>query len=90
MCVLHSEKTAQDCLKAANWGVEQAIDHFYASGLAGQAGAGGESDLRSIEALYAKYKGERNPIILVCMASTHPGSGMAHSQMCVLVLERPA
>lgn len=47
-----SEKIATDCLKAANWGVEAAIDLFFTSGLQG-AGL----DTRAIEAIFNGYKG---------------------------------
>ncbi|KXZ49925.1 hypothetical protein GPECTOR_19g376 [Gonium pectorale] len=50
-----SEKLATDCLKIAGWGVEQAIDHFYSSGLAVQSTSGG-LDLRAVEAMYQRYK----------------------------------
>jgi hypothetical protein len=52
-----SEKVATDCLKTSGWGVEQAIDHFYTSGLAAQTSTGGV-DLRAIDALYQRYKGK--------------------------------
>ncbi|GIL70345.1 hypothetical protein Vretimale_3465 [Volvox reticuliferus] len=48
-----SEKVATDCLKTTGWAIDAAIDQFYTSGLAAQAGG---LDLRAVEALYKRYK----------------------------------
>lgn len=55
-----SEKIAIDCLKVSNWGVELAIDHFYASGLSSQVSG---VDSRAVEALFAKYKDSDDQLI---------------------------
>ncbi|KAG2494561.1 hypothetical protein HYH03_007327 [Edaphochlamys debaryana] len=51
-----SEKVATECLKSSGWGVEQAIDMFYTSGLAAQATTTGGLDLRGVESMYQRYK----------------------------------
>lgn len=66
-----SEKIATDSLKVSAWGLEQAIDHFYTSGLATQAGAGG-ADLRAIEALWQKYKGTKTGFSEPCLLNGAP------------------
>jgi hypothetical protein len=50
-----SDKIALDCLRATGWGIEAAIEYFYASGL---QGAVPNVDMRAIEALFTRYKGE--------------------------------
>lgn len=45
-----------DCLKAAGWGMEGAIEHFYA---VGYQGAVSNINVPAIEALFAHYKGAR-------------------------------
>ncbi|GFR46472.1 hypothetical protein Agub_g8049 [Astrephomene gubernaculifera] len=60
-----SEKLANDCLKSTGWGVEQAIDYFYTSGLANQTSSSGGLDLRAIEALYQQYKEPGEELISV-------------------------
>ncbi|KAG1667415.1 hypothetical protein FOA52_004832 [Chlamydomonas sp. UWO 241] len=49
-----SEKVATECLRATQWSVEHAIDHYYASGLAAVPGA--SSNIKSLDGLFDKYK----------------------------------
>jgi hypothetical protein len=50
-----SEKVATECLKATQWAMEPAIDHYYSSGLAAMPGG---TNMGQIETLFAGYKGE--------------------------------
>ena len=53
-CPHCSDKIAAECLKAAGWVVEAAIDVFYRSGYATQAPG---VDTRALDALFETYKG---------------------------------
>ncbi len=68
MPALHcSEKQAVDCLRAAGWSVEGAIEVFYSSGMAVAAGGTPGVDTLAIDALFLKYKGEP-----CCMLPSRP------------------
>jgi len=50
-----SEKVAAECLRATQWSVEPAIDHYYSSGMASLPGAG--NSVKALDTLFEKYKG---------------------------------